>query len=146
MTTIEKLYQTLDQRRRPEDVAEMIVELMRSHLAIHELATLSKAANRSLKNNIYGYTSMLETFGKAIGADKQIKKAIEIFKIDQEENSGHYNANGIETFLNKVSPLIHKDVGQNDFKKDRLNKDLRKLAGLKSSKLMVWESPCLAIF
>lgn len=99
MTTIEQLYQTLDQRRRPEDVAEMIVELMRSHLAIHELATLSKAANRSLKNNIYGYTSMLETFGKAIGADKQIKKAIEIFKIDQEENSGHYNANGIETFL-----------------------------------------------
>lgn len=134
MTTIEQLYQTLDQRRRPEDVAEMIVELMRSHLAIHELATLSKAANRSLKNNIYGYTSMLETFGKAIGADKQIKKAIEIFKIDQEENSGHYNADGIETFLNKVSPLIHKNVGQNDFRKDRLNKDLRKLAGLDISK------------
>ncbi|MEE6127983.1 hypothetical protein V2E39_11365 [Chryseobacterium arthrosphaerae] len=133
MTTIEQLYQTLDQRRRPEDVAEMIVELMKSQLAIHELATLSKAANRSLKNSVYGYTSMLETFGKAVGAEKQIKKAIEIFRIS-EKGSSYHTADGIETFLNKVSPLIHKDVGQNDFRSDRLNKDLRKLAGLDISK------------
>ncbi|WP_160136349.1 hypothetical protein [Chryseobacterium sp. c4a] len=39
MNTIEQLYQSLDQRRRPEDVAEMIVELMRGQLAIHELAS-----------------------------------------------------------------------------------------------------------
>lgn len=134
MSTIEQLYQTLDQRRRPEDVAEMIVELTRGQLAIHELATLSKAANRSLKNSVYGYTSMLETFGKAIGADKQIKKAIEIFKIDEKENSGDYSVDGIETFLKETSPLIHKKVGENNFKSDRLNKDLRKLAGLDISK------------
>lgn len=134
MSTIEQLYQTLDQRRRPEDVAEMIVELMRGQLAIHELATLSKAASRSLKNSVYGYTSMLETFGKAVGADKQIKKAIEIFKIDEKENSGYHSVNGIETFLKEVSPLIHKEVGENNFKSDRLNKDLRKLAGLDISK------------
>ncbi|MDN3691603.1 hypothetical protein QWZ06_04725 [Chryseobacterium tructae] len=134
MNTIEQLYQTLDQRRRPEDVAEMIVELMRSHLAIHELATLSKAANRSLKNSIYGYTSMLETFGKAVGAEKQIKKAIEIFKIDEKENSGYHSVEAIEKFLHEVSPLIHKEVGENNFKSDRLNKDLRKLAGLDISK------------
>ncbi|MGH1519296.1 hypothetical protein [Chryseobacterium sp. JK1] len=134
MSTIEQLYKTLDQRLRPEDVAEMIVQLMTSQLAIHELATLSKAANRSLKNNIYGYTSMLDTFGKAIGADKQIKKAIEIFTINEKENSGLYSAEGIETFLKEVSPLIHKEVGENDFKSDRLNKDLRKLAGLDISK------------
>ena len=134
MNTVEQLYQSLDQRRRPEDVAEMIVELMRGQLAIHELATLSKAASRSLKNSVYGYTSMLETFGKAVGADKQIKKAIEIFKIDEKENSGYHSVNGIETFLKEVSPLIHKDIGENNFKSDRLNKDLRKLAGLDISK------------
>ncbi|WP_294328899.1 hypothetical protein [uncultured Chryseobacterium sp.] len=134
MSKVKLIYQTLDQRRRPEDVAEMIVELMRGQLAIHELATLSKAANRSLKNNVYGYTSMLETFGKAISADKQIKKAIEIFKINEKENSGYHSVNGIETFLKKVSPLIHKEVGENNFKNDRLNKDLRKLAGLDISK------------
>lgn len=134
MNTIEQLYQSLDQRRRPEDVAEMIVELMRDQLAIHELATLSKAANRSLKNSIHGYTSMLETFGKAVGAEKQIKKAIEIFKIDEKETEGYHSADKIETFLKEVSPLIHKEVGENNFKSERLNKDLRKLAGLDISK------------
>lgn len=134
MFIIQQIYQTLDARLRPEDVAQMIVELMQGHLAIHELATLSKAANRSLKNSVYGYTSMLETFGKAIGADKQIKKAIEIFKISETEQSGYHTAGAIEAFLNEVSPLIHKEIGQNNFKTDRLNKDLRKLAGLDISK------------
>ncbi len=58
---------------------------MKGQLAIHELATLSKAANRSLKNSVYGYTSMLETFGKAVGAEKQIKKAVEIFRISEKK-------------------------------------------------------------
>lgn len=134
MSTIEQLHKTLDQRYRPEDVAHMIVDLMKGHLAIHEIATLSKAANRSLKNSVYGYTSMLETFGQAIGAEKQIKKAVEIFKLDEKENSGYHHAEGIEAFLKEVSPLIHKEVGENNFKDDRLNKDLRKLAGLDISK------------
>ncbi|MGE8534507.1 MAG: hypothetical protein ACN6OJ_07975 [Chryseobacterium sp.] len=134
MTTIQQLYKTLDERKRPEDVAEMIVDIIKSDFKIHEHAILSKAANHSLKNSFYGYTSMLETFGVAIGAGKQIKKAVEIFKISEKENSGYNNVDEIEAFLKEVSSLIHKDVGQNDFRKDRLNKDLRKLAGMDISK------------
>lgn len=134
MTTIQQLYKTLDERKRPEDVAEMIVDIIKSDLKIQEHAILSKAANHSLKNSFYGYTSMLETFGVAIGAGKQIKKAVEIFKISEKENSGYNNVDEIEAFLKEVSSLIHKDIGQNDFRKDRLNKDLRKLAGMDISK------------
>ncbi|UKB80607.1 hypothetical protein [Chryseobacterium sp. MEBOG07] len=134
MAPIETLYKTLDERRRPEDVAEMIDELIKIHLSAQESAVLSKATNRSLKNNFYGYTSMLESFGEAVGAGKQIKKATEIFKINEKENFGYNNVDEIEAFLKEVSPLIHKDVGQNDFRKDRLNKDLRKLAGMDISK------------
>ncbi|PWN70317.1 hypothetical protein C1631_010085 [Chryseobacterium phosphatilyticum] len=134
MLNVKQLYSTLDARLRPEDVAEMIVELMKNDLEIHELATLNKAANRSLKNSIYGYTSMLQTFGTATGAEKQIKKAVEIFKINEKENSGYQTTDKIEAFLNEVSPLIHKEVGQNNFKSDRLDKELRKLAGLDISK------------
>ncbi|AZA77726.1 hypothetical protein EG347_09430 [Chryseobacterium sp. G0186] len=134
MDIIEQLYKTLDQRKRPEDVAEMIVELMKRNLTIQEQAILSKAANRSLKNSMYAYTSMLETFGTAVGAEKQIRKAIEIFKISESEDYGYNNADGIEKFIYEVSPLIHKEVGQNNFKTDRLNKDLRQLAGLDISK------------
>jgi hypothetical protein len=134
MATIKQLYTTLDERRRPEDVAEMIVDVMKNDLKIQEHTILSKAANRSLNKNFYGYTSMLETFGTAIGAGKQIKKAIEIFKINEKENSGYNNVDEIEVFLKEVSPIIHKDIGQNDFRSDRLNRELRKLAGLDISK------------
>jgi hypothetical protein len=34
---------------------------------------------------------MLETFGKAVGAEKQIKKAIEIFKLNEKENSVYHS-------------------------------------------------------
>jgi hypothetical protein len=76
---------------------------------------------------------MLETFGKAVGAEKQIKKAIEIFKLNEKENSVYHSIKAIETFLKKF-PLIHKEVGKIISKSDRLNKDLRKLAGLDISK------------
>lgn len=134
MTTIEQLYKTLDERRRPEDVAEMIVELMKNDLNRHELSVLEKAAQGSLKRSLYGYTSMLETFGTAVGAEKQIKKAIEIFKISQSETSNYHYIENIETFLMETSPLIQKSIGKNDFRNDRLNKTQRKEAGLVLSK------------
>ncbi|MCT2562826.1 hypothetical protein [Chryseobacterium herbae] len=134
MTTIEQLYTTLDQRRRPEDVAEMIVDLLKDGLTKSEHSVLEKAAQGSLKRSVYGYTSMLETFGTAVGAEKQITKAIEIFKIRENEKSDYNNADNIELFLNQISPLIRKSVGQNDFKSDRLNKTERKEAGLDISK------------
>lgn len=134
MTTIEQLYKTLDQRRRPEDVAEMIAELLEDQLTKHEHSILEKAAKGSLKRSVFGYTSMLETFGTAIGAEKQITKAIEIFRISEREKTDYNKAENIEIFLNQISPLIQKSVGQNDFKSDRLNKIQRKEAGLDISK------------
>ena len=42
MYNIKDLYKTLDERRRPEDVAEMIVELMKVQLSTHENQILEK--------------------------------------------------------------------------------------------------------
>ncbi|NPA08567.1 MAG: hypothetical protein GXO46_06235, partial [Chlorobi bacterium] len=66
MYNIKDLYKTLDERRRPEDVAEMIVELMKDQLSTHENQILEKAAKGSLNRNLYGYTSMLESFGTTV--------------------------------------------------------------------------------
>jgi hypothetical protein len=135
MYTIQQLYRTLHERRRPEDVAEMIVELMKDKLSIHETEILEKAAKGSLNRNFYGYTSMLESFGVAIGAELQINKAIQIFKIRTQENVRYGSkVEEIEEFLSKTSPLISKSVGQNNFKTDRLNKIQRKEIGLDISK------------
>jgi len=72
MITIDQLYNTLKERKRPEDVAEMIVELLKDSLSVNERAILEKAAKGSLARNVYNYTSMLQMFAEAIGAGKQI--------------------------------------------------------------------------
>lgn len=134
MTTIEQLYTTLHERRRPEDVAQMVLELTGESLTAKEKAVLEKAAKGSLARNVYGYTSMLQTFSEAIGAGKQITKAIEIFKLDINGKPNYNNIGEIEQFIALVSPIINKPVGQNNFKTDRLNKEQRFEAGLDISK------------
>lgn len=134
MTTVEQLYQTLSERRRPEDVAEMVIELTKDSLTTKERLLLEKAAKGSLARNVFGYTSMLQTFAEAKGAGKQIAKAIEIFKLDNHNKSDYNNQKDIEDFINFVSPIIHKTAGKNDFKVDRLNKSQRKESGLDLSK------------
>jgi CxxC motif-containing protein (DUF1111 family) len=76
MTTIEQLYNTLHERRAPEDVAQMVIELTIDSLTDKEKAVLEKAAAGSLVRNVY--TSMLQSFAEATVAGKQITKAIEI--------------------------------------------------------------------
>lgn len=134
MTTIEQLYQTLNERRRPEDVAEMVIELTKDSLTTKERLLLEKAAQGSLARNIFGYTSMLQEFAEAKGAGKQISKAIEIFKLDNQNKSDYNNQKDIENFINYASPIIRKTAGKNDFKADRLNKSQRKESGLDLSK------------
>lgn len=134
MTTIEQLYNTLHERRRPEDVAQMVIELTINNLTAKERTVLEKAGKNSLKRNVYGYTAMLQTFAKAIGAGKQITKAIEIFKLTITGESDYNKAEEIEKFIALVSPIINKPVGQNNFKFDRLNKEQRAELGLDISK------------
>ncbi|MDR2870163.1 MAG: hypothetical protein LBV04_06925 [Deferribacteraceae bacterium] len=130
---MEQLYQTLNERKRPEDVAEMIMELAKDNLTAKEKSLLLKAAKGSLSRNIYGYTSMAQAFSAAVGAEKQVSKAIEIFELN-DKKSDYNNQKNIEEFIHFVSPIIHKTVGKNDFKNDRLNKTQRKESGLDISK------------
>lgn len=134
MTAIEQLYKTLIERRRPEDVAERVIELTKDSLTTKERLLLEKAAKGSLARNVFGYTSMLQEFTEAKGAGKQITKAIEIFKLDNNGKSDYNDQKDIEDFINFVSPIIHKTAGKNDFNVDRLNKSQRKESGLYLSK------------
>ncbi|WP_343632702.1 hypothetical protein [Fluviicola sp.] len=134
MATIEQLYQTLDERRRPEDVAELVQKLLDGSLTPKETAILEKAAKGSLSRNAYGYTSMLQTFAAAQGAESQIAKAVELFKLNKNDQADYNNPRDIEDFIRAVSPVLHKTVGANNFIGDRLNKEKRKEAGLDLSK------------
>jgi len=131
---MKKLYKSLSQRKRPEDIAEIIISVLGNDLNSAELQVLEKAAKGSLKRQLFSYTSMMQEFSAAVGAEKQIKKAIEIFKLEDVNEIDYNYVPDIKGFIDEVSPLIHKDVGNNNFLADRLNKSERKEIGLDISK------------
>ncbi len=131
---LEQLYKTLKQRKRPEDVAEMILHILGNNLSFFERRKLEKAAKSSLKNVVLGYTSMLQEFAKPIGAEKQIKKAVELFKVRQQENISYDNPFEVEDFIIQINPIIYKDFGKSNYKTDRLDRKKRKEIGLDLSK------------
>jgi hypothetical protein len=134
MTTIRQLFDTLNERKRPEDVAEMVMELTKDNLTTKELVILEKATKGSLSKSWNGYTSMLQTFAKAKGAEKQVNKAFEIFGLQNIEKLDYNVYENIEKCLIEISAILNKPVGQNNFKTDRLNKIQRKENGLDLSK------------
>lgn len=134
MELIKKLHKTLSQRKRPEDVAQIVFEILEDKLSSKEKGILKRAANGSLKKTFFGYTSMMQEFATAIGAEKQIKKTIEIFKLDNKKSIDYNNVDDIKKFIEEVSPLINKVVGANNFLSDRLNKEQRKEKGIDLSK------------
>jgi hypothetical protein len=133
MTTIEDLHHSLKQRKRPEDIAQMVIGLLDKQLSFREYLILEKAARGALSNSAFAYTSMMQEFASVTGAGKQVKKAIEIFGL-QPSAANYRNADHIEAFIKDTSPIIHKSYGGNDFKNNRLNKAQRREAGLDLSK------------
>jgi uncharacterized protein YdbL (DUF1318 family) len=132
--TIQTLYQTLSERKRPEDVAEMILTLMANALSLEERNILEKAAKGALSKRFSGYTAMLQTFAQTVGAATQISTAIDLFKLENVAQSDYTIAKNIEVFIAQTGVLIHKPLGENNFLADRLNKQGRIAKGLDISK------------
>jgi len=128
------LYKTLQERKRPEDVAHMILEILQDDLSARERAILDKAASGALQKTFWAYTSMLETFATPIGAGNQLSRAGELFNVAIPPREQWAEPVVIEAFIKKMGPEIGKRFGASDFKADRLNKQQRKAAGLDLSK------------
>ncbi|QHT68053.1 hypothetical protein GXP67_16105 [Rhodocytophaga rosea] len=131
---LEKLYQSVTDRIRPEDVAENILLLLEGKLSQKERNKLQKAAQGTLKRNLWGYTSMSQTFAKPSGAKKQVSKAVELFKLSAVSKQTYEDSLALEAFITSTSGLIHKQYGQSHFVEDRLNKLERKANGIELSK------------
>lgn len=130
-----KLFATLNQRRRPEDVAQMIVERLGDNLSPDERKTLKPAARGSLKNRLFGYTSMLEEFVRPAGFKRQVAVAVQLFenvpRLNDEECD---DPNAVESFVRAASAEIKKAFGENDFRSGRLNHLARESANLDLSR------------
>lgn len=132
---LETLYESLSLRKRPEDIAVLVKDVLQEALPEKELLLLSKAASGALRHQVWQYTSMLEEFGRVSGAQVQVSRAIQLFKTDDTaDKSACDDPLAVEAFLEKVSAVIHKNPGYNDYKTDRLNREERMAAGLDISR------------
>ncbi|MEB3295062.1 MAG: hypothetical protein VKJ24_18040 [Synechococcales bacterium] len=129
------LYLSLNQRRRPEDVADPIFELLKNDLNRTEKSCLQQAAKGSLRQSFFSYTSMLQDFAAPVGLQRQVAKAMDLFTTAypmETQTCDHPDA--VEQFIRHISQEIHKSFGNNDFKADRLNRQARGECGMEISK------------
>jgi hypothetical protein len=125
------LFASLRARRRPEDVAEIIRDVLGDALTNGEARCRARAAEGSLKRSVWHYTSMLEEFAGPVGCGRQIAKARELFETAYPMAEDHCrNPQAIERFVFTVSAEIGKAYGRSDFKAHRLKRAARETAGL----------------
>ncbi|GHO85865.1 hypothetical protein [Dictyobacter formicarum] len=134
MSNMDKLFQSLHQRRRPEDVAQLILEQLTGRLNGQQKAILQNAAQGSLKQRFLTYTSMLEDFAKPVGLARQVAVAGNLFNIPPLAADQCDNPTLVENYIHQVNQQIKKDFGRNDFKAHRLNHEAREAAGMDISR------------
>lgn len=131
---LQPLYKTLQQRRRPEDVADMLMPLLEERLTPAQAATLRKAATHSLRQNVWQYTAMMQAFRTPVGATRQLQKTAELFKLVPSPALRYDIPAEVEEFLRQVNPLIGKQLGRHNYRIDRLDRAARATAGFDLSK------------
>ena len=126
-TILRELHRSLDERWRPEDVAQKIVTLLDLNRAEREI--LEKAAQAGREN--FWFT-MSKDFQRPSDMSRQLKVAEELF--GRKVNFAADDVEQIETWIKDTEQAIGKKFSQNDFKQDRLAKANRKEAGIDLSR------------
>ena len=134
MSDLKTLFNSLNQRKRPEDIAEIISDLLGNDLSVKERLTLEKATKGALKKSFFGYSSMSDQFRSPVGAYAQISKAAELFEVEGLSADQADKPESIVQFIEDISPLLQKEMGKNNFLGDRLNRKERELENLDISK------------
>jgi hypothetical protein len=135
MDKFEALYEAIQMRPRPEDVAELILEIAPELYSDKELAVLNKAAAYSLKRMAHRYSSMKADFSRPVGPEKAVRVAQALFTVEAPLSAVDcFDAEKVEAFVRSIEGQIGHQYGRSDFKTDRLNREARKTAGVEHGK------------
>lgn len=138
LSNIEALYTCVQTRPRPEDVAEVVLDVLqqierpwprgvdRGSLR----STVEHAAQRSLRRLSYAYSSMAQDFARPVGMDDSVRVASELFRVERLSPTECLDSEAVEQFVRSVSVQICKVYGESDFKAHRLNREGRAAKGL----------------
>ncbi len=132
---METLFLSLSQRRRPEDVAELVRVQLQGRLSRGEAEILERAAQGALSRRLSGYTSMLQDFARPRGLVASVARAQELFATAEALSAeACADPRAVEHFIRTVGAEIRKCFGASDFLHDRLNGEGRATAGLDISR------------
>lgn len=133
-SALTELHASLDQRHRPEEIAELILATGRPFTP-SERALLERAASRSARR--LGYvTSMNETFARPVGASRQLATLNHLFTPDLAPVPA-VDAESPEAVMAaaaRAGRAIGWNPGEDDFLSDRLDREQRRAAGIELSK------------
>jgi hypothetical protein len=122
---LQQLYQSLDRRRRPEEIAATVRLALAGGVdpaTKQALATVTRHARPS------GWSSMSGDFARPVGMGRQLATAGTLFETRDQPDDLHLV--GIREYLETLSARIAKSVGRSDFLRDRLNREQRRQVGL----------------
>lgn len=134
-STIRTLYESLQKRLRPEDIADLILTHLKSTLTGAEKAQLEKAARYSTRRSFSHMSSMFDEFRKPIVPKRQVNKAVELFtSVRKPSDDDLLDPEKLLVFMTSLCNEIRKQADKNDFKADRLNTEQREKCGLDISR------------
>lgn len=126
-SVLQELYRSLDQRWRPEEVAQKVLVLLDPSGSERQL--IEKAANAGRRNL---WSSMSADFQRPVDMQRQLSVAEELF--GKQLSFQPDDVTKIEEWITKAESSIGKTFGRNDFKHDRLPKGERKKQGIDISR------------
>jgi hypothetical protein len=135
MGNMQTLYESLQKRLRPEDVADLILQDIGSKLSAPDKRLLERAAHGSIRRSLYQMSSMMDEFRKPVVPNRQVNKAMDLFtsayKLSAEDL---FDPQMLSEFLTHICKEIQKDPNSNDFKAHRLDHDARQRAKMDISR------------
>lgn len=131
MTIFDDLYRSIQTRPRPEDVAQLILEILDKDLTKQERSILDVAARYSFKRYTYAYSSMAQDFAHVHGAEHQVRLAALAFSIPDPPSADEcLDVAIVETFLLRLAQQIQVVPEFIDFMTNRLNREQRAASGI----------------
>lgn len=129
MDALDRLYDSLDARLRPEDVAVLVLEAQPS-LTRREQAVIGKVAASARR--WHGFSSMSDDYARPVGAACQVATTRSLFDVDGEVDPD--DPMSVLEFASLVGAEINWAPDRTDFLADRLNREARAAAGIELSK------------
>ncbi|WP_218148386.1 hypothetical protein [Lentzea xinjiangensis] len=130
MDALDRLYDSLDARLRPEDVAVLVLEAQ-PELTRRERAVVDAVASHA--HRWLGFSGMNADYARPVGAARQVEAARVVFGVDGAVVDPDDPISVLE-FAALAGAEIDWDPEHTDFLADRLNRTARAAAGIELSK------------